>query len=146
MEGYIKYEIPTFRIQFQYPEWWDDKIEDNDSYLFWDEYTGSFRVTPSTIDSPTFSVDQFLQNRFQECAKKNPRWRTYNNRKYLYYEDFSKDYNGSTILHFYISGQKNILLTCTFAYAKELLEDEYSRDEVEGALEEVDNVLDSLTM
>ena len=146
MKDYIKYEISTFKIQFQYPEWWDDKIEYDDTYLFWDEYTGSFRITPTTIDSPTFSLDQFLQNRFEEYAEKNPTWRTYNNRKYLYYEDFSKENDGSTKLHFYISGQKNILLTCSFAYTKELLEDEYSKDEVEVALEEVDNILNSLTI
>ena len=146
MTDYIKYNISSFKIHFQYPEWWDDKIEHGDTYLFWDKYTGSFRITPTTIYSQNFSIDQFLQSKFKEYAEKNPTWKIYNNRKYLYYEDYSKVNQGLNKLHFYITGQENILLTCSFAYNKELLEDKYSKDEVEGALEEVDNILNSLTI
>ena len=146
MESYIKYKIPTFDIQFQYPDWWLHKIEDDDTYLFWDEYTGSFRITPSIINLQIFSLDQFLENKFQEYFEKNPIWKTYNNRKYLYYEDLTKETNDITKLHFYISGQKNTLLICSFAYNNELLKDIYSRDEVEEALMEVDNILNSLTL
>ncbi len=144
MENYIKYEIPSFKIQFEYPEWWDEKIEYDNTYLFWDEFTGSFRITPNKFDSQNFSIDQFLQNKFNEYIESSPTWRIYNKRKYLYFENISKKDNGLTKLHFYISGYENILITCSFAYDKELLEDENSNDEVAGALEEVDNILNSL--
>jgi hypothetical protein len=146
MEDYIKYEIPFFKIKFQYPNWWDNEIEHNDTYLFWDEHTGSFRITPEIIDSENFSLNQFLQNRFQDFVKKNPKWKTYNKRKYLCYEDISESENRQTKLYYYISGQGNILITCSFAYDKELIQDQYSKDEVKAALEKVDNILDSFTM
>ena len=146
MEDYIKYEIPAFNIKFQYPEWWEDKIEHENTYLFWDEYTGSFRITPISITSQGFDPEQFLENRFQENAKSNPEWKTYNGRKFLYYETLSEKDGDITKLHFYLSGKGNTLITCSFAYGNELLEDEYSNDEVEGALEEVENLLHSLTL
>ncbi|MGZ4034789.1 MAG: DUF3805 domain-containing protein [Bacteroidia bacterium] len=146
MEDYIKYEIPAFNIKFQYPEWWDDKIEHENTYLFWDEYTGSFRITPATINLPNFNLEQFLENRFRENANANAEWKIYNGRKFLYYETLSHSGDESTKLHFYISGNGNTLITCSFAYDNELLSDEYSNDEVEGALEEVENILQSLTL
>jgi hypothetical protein len=146
MEDYVSFTIPEFNIKFKYPEWWDHKVEHSDTYLFWDEYVGSFRITPKVISKPDFNQEQFLQETFEEYAKYSPIWKTYNNRKFIYYEKFSK-YNDNPVKnHFYITTEKNILLICSFGCDPILLEDEDSKDELECAIEDVDALLGGLTV
>lgn len=144
MEDHNRFEIPDFKIQFQYPGWWRNKIENDNTCLFWDEYTGSFRITPLKIEMQALTLQQFLDKKFIEYAHKNPVWKSYSNRSCIYYEEIINKNKGHSKVHSYILGHTDILFICSFASDPELLNDEYPADEIEAALEEVDNLLNSI--
>jgi len=48
--------------------------------------------------------------------------------------------------HFYITAHEDRIVTCSFAHNLSLLDDELSGLELEGAMEDVDRVLESLTL
>lgn len=149
MEDHVKETIQEFGIEFVRPEWWQFKIEDKapecPTYLFWDEYTGSLRVTPSRVGNG-FDLDTFLERRFQDAVGSGhvPEWREFNGRKTVCYVDDNP--SSKTRIHFYIGGHDDILVACSFAYDSSSLDDELYADEVDGALEEVIATLNSMSI
>ena len=140
MEEYIRFEIEEFGILLQYPEWWEYKLESKDTHLFWDEYLGSLRITPSRVKQAGFSLPNFLQSEID--AHHGATLRRLGPHDYVcYQQDSTNSDGGKTRLHYYIGGHDKILLTCSFAYDMALLEDAFSADGIDAGLEEVDILL-----
>lgn len=53
--------IVNEKIKFYYPNNWIDKIEEDGTYLFYDDNFGSFRMTVLKIDNPNFSIEEYLK-------------------------------------------------------------------------------------
>lgn len=144
MEEYIRFEIEDFGILFQYPEWWEYRLESKDTHLFWDEYLGSFRVTPSRVKQAGFSLPSFLQA--EVSSQPGASIRRLGKHDYVCYQrDIPKADGGQTRQHYYIGGHEQILLACSFAYDMALLEDEFSAEGIDAGLEEVDILLELLS-
>jgi hypothetical protein len=139
-EDHVAEHLAPFPVRFGRPEWWDFRQEHERTWLYWDEYTGSFRVTPMKIDSPAFRIDEYLAG---VCADEQGTWRTIGSTRFV---TWIADGTDSTRLHWFVSGAGDLVVACSFAYDRVLLDDEFSRDELEGALEEVEAILASMTI
>jgi len=105
----------TIRISFQYPSNWENNIEGNETYLFFNENYGSFRFTPVLIETTTFQIDKFLNDEYSEKKSLQPQWEDYNGLKFLHYLEESEG-DENTIIHYFISGISSLLLVCSYAY------------------------------
>lgn len=141
--SYKEYIIPKFGIKFRYPAWWQQSMEMGNTHFFRDEHAGIFRITPF---SGTYKEEGFLQKRFDEYKENavDPSWKTFNGRVYLYHEEDLHPENLK--IHNYMATAKNLIVICSFEYAKKLLDNEYSKNKVEGAIKEVEKVLSGLTI
>ena len=145
-EEYERHVISKFGLELCAPTWWLNRREENDTYLFWDEYTGSFRLTPIAFASGTDLNKELDQVEAKEAAS-NPERKKFGDRAHVcYIQENPKPEGGITRSHFYFSTLNGLLLVCSFSYDKELLEDEFSADQVDAALEEVDLILDSIAV
>lgn len=143
MGEYISFEIEDLGIFFRYPEWWEHRVEENGTYLFWDEYVGSFRITPTRSKQAGFSLTNYLEQALttHPSAKK----RKIGKREFVCSQQDNPDGKGGTTrLHVYTGGEDKVFLVCSFAYNTRLLEDEFSQEGVEAALEEVEILLEGL--
>ena len=132
--------VAELGLGLERPAWWHARIDGGETFTCWDEYTGTLRITPEHV-SETFRPDELLE---RERARHDGAWRTYGARRFVCYEADADGGDHVTHMHYYLAGQGEHLLVCSFAYRKDLLDDEFSADEVEGALEEVDAILRSL--
>jgi hypothetical protein len=148
-EDYVAEQVPEFGLRFSRPGWWQFRLEDEEepaTYLYWDEYTGSLRITPWREAHPSFSAADFLVRKFDAERERGltPEWRLIQGRRFVCYrEDDAKE---GTRSHFYITAHEDRIVVCSFAYSLSLLDDEFSADELEGAMEDTDRVLKSLTL
>lgn len=143
MEEYIKFEIEDFGIFFQYPEWWEHKLEKEDTYLFWDEYVGSFRITPIRLKKGGPNLAQFLA----EEQAKHPDGKMKRIGRYEFVtrqQDDPQSGGSTTRVHYYVGGYGDTVLLCSYAYALELLDDEFDRDAVEAGIEEAEILIEGL--
>jgi hypothetical protein len=142
-DEHVTETVAELGLVLERPEWWEVRIDDHGShrtFTCWDEYTGTFRISPKRV-SETFRPDEFLES---ERERRKGEWRTYGALRFVCYEEDSDAGDHTTHMHYYLAGTGEHLLVCSFAYAAELLDDEFSADEVEGALEEVEKMLHSL--
>jgi hypothetical protein len=146
MSDHVAEHIVDFDVRFSRPAWWSAKVErdsQSTTYLYWDEYTGSLRITPWRAQAPSFRLDEFLARRFEDAREHGPEWRLTNGRKAVCYVE---ETTSNTRLHYHVTGHADVIVVCSFAYSLALLEDEYTADEVGDALEEFDRVLETLTL
>lgn len=144
MEEYIGLEIEDFGIYVRYPEWWRLRLEDDGTYLFWDEYVGSFRLTPIHAQQPAFSLKNYLDDETKSHA--GCKLRKIGQRQFACYQVDRPQPDGHvTRTHFYTGGQERTILACSFAYDSALLADEFSAEGVAAALEEVEILLEGLS-
>lgn len=145
-EEYERQVISKFGLELCVPTWWLSHREEGDTYVYWDEYTGSFRFTPIVMGSAEIVRGELDRVEAKEAAS-NPDRRKYGDREHVcYMQDHPAEDGGTTRIHYYISGFNGMLLVSSFAYDKELLEDEFRADQVDAALEEVDLILDSIAV
>lgn len=145
-EEYERHVISKFGLELCAPTWWLNRKEENDTYLFWDEYTGSFRLTPIVFGAGA-DLRKELDNVAAKEAASHPERRKFGDREHVcYVQDNPKVEGGVTRSHFFVSEFNGMLLVCSFAYDRELLEDEFSADQVDAALEEVHLILDSIAV
>lgn len=133
------FSINEFGIRFKYPSALKIGIEDN-TYLFYNEYLGSFRITPVKIENTTFDIDKFLSNEFAENSEYNPNWVNFGLLKFLSYKKHSTEDN--SIIHFFNSGKGKLLILCSFAY-------DTSREnspEINGEIENIKIILSSIEL
>ncbi len=142
MEEYIGLEIEEFGIYLQYPEWWQHRVEEDGTHLFWDEYVGSFRMTGTRHKAAGFDVADFLVKIL--ANDKTAGRRTIGKREFICSMQDNPKTDGVTRLHLYVCGHEKMVLTCSFAYDLALLDDEFSREGVEAALQEVEILLELL--
>lgn len=143
-EELVAEQIPELGLRFLRPSWWQlHRVagEDEDTWVFWDEHTGTLRMTPFRSAAPTFESDGFLDGMMAEHPGSTSR--VFSGRRFVCY---AEDGQGETRLHWYITAERDVVLGCSFAYLRELLDDPLSKEEVSGALEDVERVLDSLTI
>jgi hypothetical protein len=146
-ERYVVEEIPEFGVSFERPDFWEfrhERRKDGDTYVYWDEYTGTLRITPSRPAGTRFVADEFLERHFEEVRERKPVWRTFGGRRFVCYVEDKPETD--TRLHYFIGAYDQTLLVCSFAYALEPLEDEFYADEVAGALEDVAHVFASMKL
>jgi hypothetical protein len=142
-------QVPEFGLRFSRPGWWQFRLEDKEepaTYLYWDEYTGSLRITVWREARPGFSGADYLHRVLYEEREGGhaPEWRLIQGRRFVcWQQDNAKE---GTRIHFYITAHEDRIVTCSFAYDLSLLDDEFSADELKGAMEDVDRVLESLTL
>ena len=146
-ENYVVEQVPEFDLRFSRPGWWQFRLEEEEpaTYLYWDEYTGSLRITVWR-EGPSFSAADFLVRKFdaEHERGRTPEWRLIQGRRFVCYrEDDAKE---GTRSHFYITAHEDRIVVCSFAYSLSLLDDELSELELEGAMEDFDRVLESLTL
>jgi hypothetical protein len=143
MGEYIGFEIEDLGIFFQYPEWWEHRVENDDTYLFWDEYVGSFRLTPTRLKKGGPNLLQLLAD--HTAATEGTQPKKLGRHSYLVSQRDTTGADGShTRLHTYVGGHVSVAIICTYAYRLALLEDEFDRDAVAAALEEVEILLEGL--
>ena len=137
----IAYRIEDFGLSLSYPEHWQQRVEHGKTHLFWDEYTGSLRVTPTFPASEGFDVDAFLGRERERTD--GATFRQIGNLRFLCYIEDSGD-DDVTRNHHYVTGRGDVLVVCTWSYARSLLDEALSADEVEGEKENAEAVLASL--
>jgi Domain of unknown function (DUF3805) len=143
MEEYNSFEIEDCEIFFQYPEWWEHRLEENNTYLFWDEYVGSFRITPLRLKKGGPNLQQFLADR--RASTTDAESKTIGRHSFVVsQQDDNQADGGATRLHYYIGGHGSVAIVCSYAYGLALLEDEFNREAVEAGLEEVEILLEGL--
>jgi Domain of unknown function (DUF3805) len=143
MGEYIGFEIEDLEIFFQYPEWWEQRVENDETYLFWDEYVGSFRLTPIRLKKGGPNLAQFLVD--HKAATTGAQSKILGRHSYVVSQSDTTDADGTqTRLHTYVGGCDSVAIVCSYAYGLELLEDEFDRDAVEAGLEEVEILLEGL--
>jgi len=144
IEDYKVFTTHKDEVTFHYPDYWLDEMENGMTYVFYEEFLGSFRVTPRTMDPEKFDSTEYLYNEFLKKEEFEPEWKTLGGREFLYYEgDWA---NGKHIyrIHHYITGYKNVLLTCSFAYDSSLLRDEIGATEIKKELVGAESALASM--
>lgn len=146
-KNYVVEQVPEFGLRFSRPDWWQFRLEDEEepaTYLYWDEYTGSLRITVWRVARPSFSAADYLVDRFDRERERGhaPEWRLIQGRRFVCWQQD----DAKTRIHFYITAHEDRVVTCSFAYALSLLHDEFSADELEGAMEDANRVLESLTL
>jgi Domain of unknown function (DUF3805) len=144
MEEYIKFEIEDFGILFQYPEWWEHRVENRDTYLFWDEYVGSFRITPMRLKRGGPNLAQFLTEEQAKVA--GSLTKQLGKHAYVYYESESVSETGDkTCMHYFLGGFGDVAILCSYAYSHTLLQDDFNREAAEAGLEEVEILLEGIS-
>ncbi|HEY8075015.1 MAG TPA: hypothetical protein VIF62_12920 [Labilithrix sp.] len=146
-ENLIAYRIEEHGISLAYPEHWDQRIEENGTHLFWEENTGSLRVTPFIpVAEPerAFDPDAFLAHEHNRRRDAGATYKQLGPHRFLCYVADSADGDGVTRSHFYLMGRGPMVLLCSWSYDRALLDDELSADEVEDELENAEAVLTSL--
>jgi hypothetical protein len=148
-DDYVAEQVPEFGLRFSRPGWWQFRLEDQEepvTHLYWDEYTGSLRITVWRDARPGFSAADFLVGVSDRERERGlaPEWRLIQGRRFVcYWEDDGKT---GTRIHFYMTAHEDRIVLCSFAYSRSLLDNELSALELEGAMEDVDRVLESLTL
>jgi hypothetical protein len=148
-EAFVDEQVPAFGLRFSRPGWWQFRLEDEEdppTYLYWDEYTGSLRITVWRVARPSFIAADFLADKLDKEHERGhaPEWRLIQGRRFVcWQQDNAKE---GTRSHFYITAHEDRVVTCSFAYSLSLLDDELSAMELEGAMEDADRVLESLTL
>lgn len=144
MEEYIGLEIEDFGIYLRFPEWWQHRLEEDGTYLFWDEYVGSFRITPILQKEAKFLMKIYLNDLLESNV--GSKLEQMGRLHFVQYKVDNQQSDGHvTRSHFYIGGKDRVLLVCSFAYDIALLEDEFNADGVAAALDEVEILLEGLS-
>ena len=140
MIEYERFQIEEFNIHFEYPSNWKSESEERSTYLFFDEYLGSFRITLIIMESENFNFISFLNKQFEDNLQFDPKWELFNDRIFVCYAQLSHDIADNSKLHYYISGENNMLLLCSFAYDRELINSE----KIKSEFEKVEHILNSI--
>src|ERR1039458_4621866 len=85
-EDYKIFTTLNDEVSFHYPEYWLNEIENERTYLFYEEFLGSFRVTPRTMDPELFEISDYLFSEFQKKEEFDPAWKDLGGKEFLYYE------------------------------------------------------------
>ena len=95
---------------------------------------------------PGFSAADFLVGVLDRERERGhvPEWRLIQGRRFVCWQQDRAE--TGTRSHFYITAHEDRIVTCSFAHNLSLLDDELSGLELEGAMEDVDRVLESLTL
>lgn len=144
MENYKTFTTKNGEIILQYPSYWLDEMEGNDTYLFYEEYLGSFRINLKRISTKGFDLKAYLEKISKEKEDFGPEWKKFNDVEFLCYEDDWEDNNKVTHIHYFISGNKNLIITCSFAYDSAVIDDEVGMDEIGKELKGVEKLLSSI--
>ena len=145
LERYVPASIDELNLKFQIPHWWKSRVDregKSRTWVYWDVYTGTLRISGFTVESAKFKLEDYLKGMLKDEKANGAKWKTYGGRRFVYYEQDGSD---ETRLHFYISGHGKRVLVVSFAYLLSLLDDEFSADEVQGSLEDVERVLSNFT-
>src|SRR5437016_4886132 len=129
-KNYKVFTTQKGEVTFQYPDYWSDEIENGITYLFYEEYLGSFRLTPRTLPPDKFNIKEYLEKEFLNKTEFDPQWKTMNGRDFLYYESDWASRNNIYRIHHYITGNENTVLTCSFAYDSALIQDPIGAEEI----------------
>ncbi|WP_412468731.1 DUF3805 domain-containing protein [Pedobacter sp. KLB.chiD] len=101
-QGWLSFEYPSSMIQIE---------EDEGTYLFYTEDTGSFRITPLLLEGKgNFDTDQFLRNRQREYGgviKLNGA-----QNEYLYYKSLDED--DDLIIYNWIFAKNDKIIYCSY--------------------------------
>ena len=144
MNNYKLFTTQKDEVSFQYPPYWLHEMENENTYLFFEEFLGSFRITPRVMDIANFEILAYLNKEFEFKQKYDPEWKTFNGRDFLCY-DYDFENNGREFhVHYFLTGYGNILLTCSFAYDNSLADDMIGSIEITKELEGVETLLNSL--
>ena len=125
-----KLKTKEFNIAFEYPSEWIDTIEGDGTYLFYKEMLGSFRLSAIEIKNQKFNITSFLNGEYRDNKNYNPKWLNLGNFKFVYYKQPAKKQD-NTIMHYFISGEKNILLILSYAYDSALDNTEIINTEIQ---------------
>lgn len=142
MEEYFGYEIEEFGLYLRYPEWWYLRIQDDGSHLFIDEYVGRFSLSPQRHRVGSWEAH------LREEAKARPgaQLTTIGGRGWLRYATEGAGEDGQALQHYhYVSGHGDVRLEGRFSHRRALLDDEFTAEGVEAALEEVVLLLGSIS-
>ena len=130
--------IEAFGLTFTRPEFWESRVEDESTYLYWDMDGGSFRVTPRRV---SVDIGAYLEGVLAEHRAFDAAWRVFpNHRGVAWVAD------GESRSHFYVTGRDDLLLVCSFAYDPDLYaeDDEFYAPAIDAGLEDVDAIYASL--
>ncbi len=143
-EDYKVFTTVKDEVTFRYPDYWMHEVENNMTYVFYEEYLGSFRLTPRTMDPALFEIEEYLDKEFVKKAEFDAIWKTINGRKFLYYEGDWASGKKVYRIHHFVTGYKNILLNCSFAYDTALLTEEIGSIEIKKELAGAESALATL--
>src|SRR5690242_13095561 len=92
---------PKTGVTFDYPEHWIMVKEENETYLFYDEMKGSFRITPFLNTGEHIDQEQFLANKLVKNIELSPQWLLLKNRKFIYYRETKQQDERNIVIHYY---------------------------------------------
>src|ERR1035437_230657 len=132
MENYKTFTTNNGEIIFQYPSYWLNEMEGTDTYLFYEEYLGSFRMNLKRISTKGFNMKAYLEKEFKDKDDFGPEWKKFNDVEFLCYEDDLENNNQVTHIHYFIWGNKNLVISCSFAYDSAVIRSEEHTSELQS--------------
>lgn len=128
-------------ISFFYPSYWQSEVEEDGTFLFYDEELGSFRVTVVFIKNSDFSIQSYLEEEFNDNIQHSPTWEKIGSLMFLKYKS-DAEFEDDTVIHYYVTGCGNLVLYCSYAYDEEF----EGNPQLINALEEVERSLQSINI
>lgn len=104
-------------------------------YAFWDEYTGTLRISFWAKPSSPLAFTDRLALQHPDAE-----WTQLGSLRFLGW----REQPGATVLHHFVGFHGDRILHCSWAYGAALLDDELSADEVESETENARAVLASI--
>ena len=117
-------------ISLHYPGEWKYSMEEDGTHLFFNEKCGSLRISVVLLDDP-IKIDSFLTKEHKENQAHKSEWLTLGNFDFVFYNK-TADFEINSTMDYYISGESNFLLICSYTYdnylkGSSLLESELTR-------------------
>jgi hypothetical protein len=149
-EPLIETVLGEYGIRIQLPELFECKVtvgKDHSTWLFWDEDSGSLRITPWRMTSPSFALEHYLSGVLDEKRADGfaADWQELGGRRWVkWIKDNDEE---GTRSHFFVGGERDLVIACSWAYDREQLdEEEYGAMMLEGATEDVMRALATLQL
>ncbi|HEY4060069.1 MAG TPA: hypothetical protein VGM39_25815 [Kofleriaceae bacterium] len=142
-EPLVAERIDEFDIAFSRPEFWEFRVEHENTYLYWDEDAGSMRITPLRAST---AIDRYLASSFDKENERGhaPERKTIGERNAVAWVVDTPE--TETRCHYVLTGRDDVIILCSYAFDPVLYEedDEFYGPAIDAGLEYFEAAIQSL--